>query len=178
MFVKLESVASRLVNSKWMKKQQTEKLSNDKERTGKHFVRTYMYFHLVLVLSWVLQCCFLEQNMLDSELGNLKLYRAWQTAKFITSWTRLDIWNHVSLELHCKGKTFAAKSRYIWFMLLFCPASTSKLNCVIIWSNVSCNFLRRSCFVPGVCEPNNFKLKRIFTKEVRYSFAYCHYLHC
>ena len=33
------------VNSKRMKKHLTEKLSNDKERNGKHFVRTYMYFH-------------------------------------------------------------------------------------------------------------------------------------
>ena len=48
--VKLENVASRLVNSKRMKKQLTEKLSN-KEHNGKHFIGTYMYFHLVLVFS-------------------------------------------------------------------------------------------------------------------------------
>ena len=44
----------------------------------------------------------------------------------------------ISLELHRKDKTFAEKSRYIWFIPLFCPASTN--NCVIIWSNVSLAF--------------------------------------
>ena len=40
----VSGIVSRQVNEK-------KKLSNDKERTGKHFVRTFMYFHLVLVLS-------------------------------------------------------------------------------------------------------------------------------
>ena len=46
--------------------------------------------------------------------------------------------NIVTLELKCKDETFAEKSKYIWFILLFCPARTN--NCVIIWSNVSLTF--------------------------------------
>ena len=46
--------------------------------------------------------------------------------------------NTISLELHCKGKTFAEKSRYICFILLLCPASTN--TCVTIRSNVSLAF--------------------------------------
>ena len=71
------------------------------------------------------------QNMLDAEQGiqneNSVGPDKWQSlSPAERGWTFENI---ISLELHCKDKTFAKKSRYIWFILLFCPASSEyKIN--------------------------------------------------
>ena len=118
MFVKLENVASRLVNKR-LKKQLTEKLSYDKESNGK-----VISSEPTCTSSWF---CFLsssvlffEQNMLDAEQGIQNYKSAGPDKRRSLSpaergWT---FENTISLELHCKGKTFAENSRCIWFILL------------------------------------------------------------
>ena len=70
----------------------------------------------------------------------------------------LFLWNSTAI---IKDKTFAEKSRYIWFILLFCPAGTN--NCVIIWSNVSLAF----------CD--GFVLCRVFTSLINVIFRQEHF---
>ena len=75
-----------------------------------HFVRTYMYLSLPAGSGSFLSCSvlFFEQNMLDAEQGiqNYKFRRAWQTAKFITSWKRVNIWKHYFFGTPLQGQDF------------------------------------------------------------------------
>ena len=71
---------------------------------------------------------FFEQNMLDVEQGiQLKIINSVGPDKrrsLSPAERGRTFENIISLELHCKDKTFAEKSRYIWFILLFCTASS------------------------------------------------------
>ena len=84
-----------------------KKLKPGKQPTGKFFVRTCMYLHELAALSSELQCCVLNKlNMLDAEKGNLESLGLTKGEGF-TGLARASI----SMELHCKDKSFAEKSR-------------------------------------------------------------------
>ena len=116
---------------------------------------TYMYFRLVgsFLSSSVL---FFKQNVLDAEQGiqNYKFCWARQRRSLSPAERESRFENINSLALHCTDKTFAEKSRYSWFILLFCPVKKNNY----VYNLIKCelSFLRRSCFVLCVCEPNNF----------------------
>ena len=136
-FVKLENVASCLTSflSKWMKKS-SQTTKNALENISSEPSCTSIWFWFFLAFSSVVfrtkyPGCW-AGNQIISSVGPHNR-RGLSPAE--RGWTFENI---ISLELHCKDKTFAEKSSYIWFILLFCSASTN--NCVIIWSNVSLTF--------------------------------------
>ena len=175
MFVKLENVASRLVNKR-MKKHtwetaDWETLIWQRKQRNSHFVRAYMYFLLVLVLSWVLQCCFSNKIcwMLSSEskiINSVGPDKRRRLSPAERGWTFENI---ISLELHWKDKTFADKSRYIWnqwkfpAILLFFPTSVFRLqNMANFYIFLHSLLMANQIMVPffNFCKKHSFSRKR------------------
>ena len=97
--------------------------------------------------------------------GNPKLWVRWasQTVKFITGWTRVDIWKHYFFETLLHWTRFLLRNQWLLGNTIVHLYMYKK----VCYNLVTCalSSLQWSCFVSVFCQPNNFPPRKFLLRK-------------